>query len=67
LRARAAARHTLLGTRARARAPQAAAVLAAVATAVVEAPLELFRHNAQAGTGAMGGDFFGAMWRVRLS
>ncbi|KIY98003.1 hypothetical protein MNEG_9958 [Monoraphidium neglectum] len=45
----------------------AAAVLAAVATAVVEAPLELFRHNAQAGTGAMGGDFFGAMWRVRLS
>ncbi|KAI8462430.1 MAG: mitochondrial carrier domain-containing protein [Monoraphidium minutum] len=42
----------------------AAAVLAAVATAMVEAPLELFRHNAQAGTGAMGGDFLGAMWRV---
>lgn len=39
-------------------------MLAAIATAVVEAPLELFRHNAQAGTGALGGNFFGAMLAV---
>jgi hypothetical protein len=44
--------------------PQAAAVIAAVATALVEAPLEMFRHNAQAGTCAAGGNFLGAMWRV---
>lgn len=43
---------------------QAAAAIAAVATALVEAPLELFRHNAQAGTCAAGGNFMREMWRV---
>ncbi|GBF88166.1 mitochondrial carrier protein [Raphidocelis subcapitata] len=42
----------------------AAAAMAAVATALVEAPLELFRHNAQAGTCAAGGNFMREMWRV---
>jgi hypothetical protein len=39
-----------------------AAVLTAAATAVVEAPLELFRHNSQAGQ--FQGNFVREMWKV---
>ena len=42
-----------------------AAVLAAAATAVVEAPLELFRHSSQAGQ--FQGNFVKEMWKVSLS
>lgn len=40
-----------------------AAFLTAALTAVVEAPLEMFRHNAQAGQ--LKGSFIKEMWRVR--
>jgi hypothetical protein len=40
-----------------------AAVITAALTALVESPLELFRHNSQAGQ--IQGNFLAEMWRVR--